>query len=89
MADKSNLYLNKILSNEEQEDLGRAVVKDKNILPALKKIIAYRKKETGRRDDLLDDPNYPVKRAYLDGRDKELGWLNNLLHQLEGDSDSE
>ena len=94
MADKrkvnQNLFLKQVFEETELDELKRAIVKDKTIVKALIKLFNHRRRETGRRDDLLDDPNYPIKRAYLDGRDKELGWLLTQLEELtKGDSDRE
>lgn len=76
---KKNLYLAKFLEEQEYEELMRAIGTGHSIITTLIRILEYRQGEVGRRDDLLDDPNYAIKRAYLDGRDKELAWF---LQQL-------
>lgn len=83
---KQPMYLSKILDEEELKHFKEGLRTDKVHLPSLLKIFKHRRREVGRRDDLLDDPNYPIKRAYLDGRDKELGWFLKLF-EGEGGSD--
>jgi hypothetical protein len=81
MAQKSsnNLFLINLLGKEEYHEFQKALVHDKTIVPSLLKILEARSRESDKRDDLINDPNYPIKRAYLDGRLKEIEWLLNQL----------
>jgi len=77
---KSKLgYLQKELEEQALKDFERALAHDKVIVPVLKQILTSRTNHCDRRDDLINDPLYQTKRAYLDGRLKELGWLGELL----------
>lgn len=85
---KGNKFLKNLFSEDEFKELVKQVSHDRHVIPALKIIFKARLREVGRRDDLLDDPNYAIKRAYLDGRNKELAWLINQIEALEkGGSD--
>jgi len=66
----------------------KAVAHDTIIIETIEKILDHRVTETGPRPELLNDSNYPFKRAFLDGRAKEILWLKQLL-STDGDSDNE
>lgn len=72
-------YLKTVLEEKELKEFERALGHDKTIGPALLKIMEKRVRACDNRDDLLDDVNYTVKRANLDGRLRELRWLGELL----------
>lgn len=76
---KAPIALRRLLEEKELEEFLKAVARDKVIVPTLLKILEQKMVEVDRRDNLLDHPNYPYKRAYLDGRLKDLGWFYKLL----------
>jgi len=85
MRDNKKIYLRKLLGDTDYDAFIRAIAADKIILDGLSKVIQRRMKETGLREDIMDDPMYSVKRPFLDGRNKELRWLLELITEEDSD----
>lgn len=77
-------YLRSKFEKEEIEGFRKAAAHDDVIVPFLIELLKYRRGSCDNRESLLHEPTYPFRRAYLDGRLKELEWLTELL--TEGDS---
>jgi hypothetical protein len=79
----SKAYLKSQLTEEELETFKRALSQDEVIVSTILKLADYRRRSAELREDILRDPAYPFIRAYLDGRFKELKWINQLLTEGE------
>jgi hypothetical protein len=67
------------LSEQEVEDLKAALAHDQLIVATLSKILALRKTDAVASPADYDKPNWPYRRAYIDGRLDELQFLINLF----------
>jgi hypothetical protein len=77
----ANVYIKKVLTEDERNNIRDALSKDEVIIPTLLKILAGRINECRPSQGMLKDACYPYLRASKDGAQVELEWLVDILTQ--------